>query len=69
MNVSSRTPEGRQHTCDICGYEFRMSSTSAGDACCPICNSLVWPEGRDESERKKKARANDALIRKKKCRK
>ena len=50
MNVSSRTPEGKRHTCAHCGHEFRISPSLAGDACCPICNTSIWPSGRDESD-------------------
>jgi uncharacterized Zn finger protein (UPF0148 family) len=68
MNTSTRTPEGKTHTCRICGYQFRISPALAGDACCPICNTLVWPHGKDESEEKRKRRLKEEALRKKKKR-
>lgn len=68
MNISSRTPEGKKHTCANCGHQFRISPSVAGDACCPICNTLVWPNGRDESDaderREKKKRTRRAKKKK-----
>ena len=69
MNISSRTPEGKKHTCTNCGHVFRISPSVAGDACCPACNTLVWPDGRDESDaderrRKKKKRTRRAKTKK-----
>ena len=40
---SSRTPEGVPHRCHVCGKSFRIEPSLSGDACCPDCNSLVWP--------------------------
>ena len=42
---SSRTPEGIPHRCNVCGTEFRLNRSIAGDVCCPNCNSLAWPIG------------------------
>lgn len=47
---SSRTPEGVPHRCDVCGAEFRLNRSIAGDVCCPNCNSLAWPVGDDDLE-------------------
>ncbi|WP_442511320.1 hypothetical protein SH528x_002992 [Novipirellula sp. SH528] len=47
---SSRTPEGVPHQCDVCGTEFRLNRSIAGDVCCPNCNSLAWPVGDDDRE-------------------
>ncbi|TWU57416.1 translation initiation factor [Rubripirellula reticaptiva] len=47
---SSRTPEGIPHRCDVCGIEFRLNRSLAGDACCPNCNALAWPIGEEGHE-------------------
>ncbi|TWT77947.1 hypothetical protein Pla123a_17460 [Posidoniimonas polymericola] len=43
MQPSSRTPEGDDNTCGVCGKELRIeASRPPGDATCPHCGSLVW---------------------------
>jgi len=45
---SSRTPEGIPHRCDTCGKAFHVDASTAGDACCPHCNTLAWPAGSEQ---------------------
>jgi len=41
--ASTRTPEGQPNRCPVCGAAFLLEhSRPAGDACCPVCGSLVW---------------------------
>lgn len=43
MNPVSRTPEGQNNRCPVCGQQFAIEpSQPTGDATCPFCNSLVW---------------------------
>ena len=43
MEPSSRTPEGDDNTCDICGHDVRIEPTRPpGDATCPYCGALLW---------------------------
>lgn len=45
MNViSSRTPEGHDSRCPLCGAEAAIEYSLAGDASCPNCGSLLWGE-------------------------
>ena len=41
--VSSRTPEGEDNRCPVCGQALRLEpSRPPGDAPCPYCGVLVW---------------------------
>src|SRR5262245_42832469 len=43
MNPSSRTPEGEENQCPICGHDVRVEPTRPpGDAPCPHCGHLLW---------------------------
>jgi DNA-directed RNA polymerase subunit RPC12/RpoP len=43
MVISSRTPEGDQNRCPICGHAVRMEpSIDTRDAPCPHCGHLLW---------------------------
>ncbi len=42
--ISSRTPEGRDSRCPLCGAETAIEYSLAGDASCPNCGSLLWDE-------------------------
>lgn len=43
MTPSSRTPEGDDNTCGVCGHEVRIEPTRPpGDATCPHCGALLW---------------------------
>jgi len=43
MQPSSRTPEGDDSHCPICGNALRIEpSRPPGDAPCPNCGSLIW---------------------------
>lgn len=43
MQPSSRTPEGDDNQCQICGHDARIEPTRPpGDATCPHCGSLIW---------------------------
>ena len=43
MVISSRTPEGEDNCCPVCGNPFRLEpSRPPGDAPCPCCGVLVW---------------------------
>lgn len=43
MQPSSRTPDGKDGFCKICGQGVRISpSLPAGDATCPSCGTLLW---------------------------
>jgi acyl carrier protein len=45
MNViSSRTPEGHDSRCPLCGAEAAIEYSLAGDASCPNCGALLWGE-------------------------
>ena len=45
MTISSRTPEGSPWRCPMCGAEVRMEPCwPSGDATCPHCGTLLWPE-------------------------
>ena len=40
---SSRTPEGDENVCRVCGRDFRVDpSRPPGDAPCPHCGTLNW---------------------------
>ena len=47
---SSRTPEGIPHRCPTCGGQFFIIPSTGGDACCPLCNALIWPDGIELSD-------------------
>lgn len=40
--VSSRTPEGRDSRCPLCGAETPIEYSLSGDATCPKCGGLLW---------------------------
>ena len=43
MDISSRTPEGSENHCPVCGQFVRMTpSEPTGDAPCPHCGCLLW---------------------------
>jgi hypothetical protein len=43
MLPSTRTPEGDDNTCRVCGHAVRIeSSMPPGDAPCPHCGALLW---------------------------
>ena len=43
MQPSSRTPEGDDNTCPVCGGHVRIEpSRPPGDAPCPHCGTLLW---------------------------
>ena len=43
MNISSRTPEGDDNQCPICGKPVVIEpSRPPGDAPCPHCGCLLW---------------------------
>jgi acyl carrier protein len=43
MTVSSRTPEGVPHRCEVCGKVSAVEpSYPGGDSCCPNCGQLLW---------------------------
>ncbi len=43
MEPSSRTPEGDDNTCHICGHDVCIEPTCPpGDATCPYCGALIW---------------------------
>ena len=42
VTISSRTPEGHDSRCPICGAEAAIEYSLAGDASCPNCGSLLW---------------------------
>ena len=43
MEPSSRTPEGDDSRCGVCGKPLRIEpSRPPGDAPCPYCGSLTW---------------------------
>ncbi len=43
MQPSSRTPEGDDNTCHVCGHAVRIDpSKPLGDAPCPHCGALLW---------------------------
>jgi acyl carrier protein len=42
--ISSRTPEGHDSRCPLCGAEAAIEYSQAGDASCPNCGSLLWGE-------------------------
>jgi hypothetical protein len=43
MVISSRTPEGEDNCCPVCGQALRLEpSRPPGDAPCPCCGVLVW---------------------------
>ena len=40
---SSRTPEGEDNRCIVCGHDVRIDPTRPpGDAPCPNCGTLLW---------------------------
>ena len=50
MLPSSRTPDGNDGYCVICGQFVRIApSVTAGDATCPTCGVLLWFDQPDES--------------------
>lgn len=42
--ISSRTPEGHDSRCPLCGAEAAIEYSLAGDASCPNCGALLWGE-------------------------
>lgn len=43
MWVSTRTPEGHDNVCPVCGSEVRMEPSNLnGYAPCPKCGNLLW---------------------------
>ena len=44
VTISSRTPEGHDSRCPLCGAEAAIEYSLAGDASCPNCGSLLWGE-------------------------
>lgn len=44
VTISSRTPEGHDSRCPLCGAEAAIEYSLAGDASCPECGSLLWGE-------------------------
>ena len=50
MLISSRTPEGEDNRCQVCGQALRLEpSRPPGDAPCPCCGVLIWfPHSVDE---------------------
>ncbi len=43
MKPSSRTPEGEDNICPVCGHAVRIEpSRPPGDAPCPDCGYLMW---------------------------
>ena len=43
MNISSRTPEGEDNRCPVCGNALKLEpSRPPGDAPCPFCGTLLW---------------------------
>ncbi len=43
MTISSRTPEGDDNSCPICGRDVCLApSQPSGDAPCPYCGHLLW---------------------------
>ncbi|MBC7852432.1 MAG: acyl carrier protein [Pirellulaceae bacterium] len=44
VTISSRTPEGHDSRCPLCGAETAIEYSLAGDASCPNCGSLLWGE-------------------------
>ncbi|MCU0872922.1 MAG: zinc-ribbon domain-containing protein [Pirellulaceae bacterium] len=43
MQPSTRTPEGEDNTCHVCGHAVRIEpSIPPGDAPCPYCGALLW---------------------------
>jgi acyl carrier protein len=43
MTISSRTPEGDQNRCPVCGHHVRIEpSPGTRDAPCPRCGHLLW---------------------------
>lgn len=43
MLISSRTPEGRDQRCTVCGTISRIEPSSPNDdAPCPACGHLLW---------------------------
>jgi acyl carrier protein len=44
VTISSRTPEGRDSRCPLCGAETAIEYSLADDATCPNCGSLLWGE-------------------------
>ncbi len=50
--ISSRTPEGNDNHCPLCGADVRIEpSLPSGDAPCPNCGSLLWFYAGSESAR------------------
>src|SRR5690348_5075785 len=47
MIMASRTLEGSPWRCPMCAADVRMEpSWPSGDATCPHCGTLLWPERR-----------------------
>lgn len=44
VTISSRTPEGHDSRCPLCGAEAAIEYSLAGDAACPNCGTLLWGE-------------------------
>ena len=53
MLPSSRTPEGNDNQCLICGHEVYIEpSVPPGDAPCPHCGALLWFPSVSSQDRK-----------------
>jgi hypothetical protein len=66
---SSRTPEGDDNLCPVCGHDVRIDPTRPpGDAPCPHCGTLLWfsEHSADSLETQRAAvlwnRANAAIV-------
>lgn len=47
MEPASRTPEGEQNVCPVCGHDVCLEpSRPTGDATCPHCGQLLWFDDR-----------------------
>lgn len=65
MDISSRTTEGGSSDCPVCGKRVNVSSCwPLGDAACPHCNSLIFPNFiRDQLEEDAEKRLAEIGIR------
>ena len=60
MVISSRTPEGDQNRCPVCGQECRVEpSEPLRDGPCPHCGHLLWFA---KSRERHAASRNSALV-------
>lgn len=58
MNPVSRTPEGWDGRCDVCGKSTLIEPSLTGDATCPYCGVLLWPIRREDTKRTQAAIRN-----------